>query len=69
MSQPFYTLEEAARMLGMKRDRLSRAINGTASKTPKDGKDLPVLRAKKIGRRYLILESDLKEWALGLPDA
>lgn len=69
MGCPLYTLTAAADMIGVTPERLSRAITGTNSHSKKAGKNLPPLRAKKLGRRYLILESDLVKWAQGLEDA
>jgi excisionase family DNA binding protein len=58
MSEPmFLTREDAAREANVSLDTIRRAINKGS------------LRAKKVGRRYLVDRAALREWFDGLEDA
>lgn len=59
-----YKLIEASLATGISKDMLIRAIHTTDPRC-----DPPPLRAKRIGRQYLILPKDLDDWLERLPDA
>ncbi len=60
-----YSVDEAAIAAGTSRARILQAIHA-AERTPIG---VPRLRAKQMGRRFVILAKDLEEWLESLPDA
>lgn len=55
-----YTIEEAAAATGVSTSTIRKAIN-TINETP--------LRAKRVGKKLLIMHDDLVRWLESLPDA
>ena len=64
MTRLVYSLAEAAAQVSHNEATLRRAIRSTDPNTFP-----PPLRAKRNGRRFLILHDDLVAWAASLPDA
>lgn len=58
--QKAHTRKEAAELVGLHPNQLSKAINATEGHR---------LKAKRVGGRIRILDRDLWEWFDGLPDA
>lgn len=64
--QMFLSLEEAARVAGVKRDTIRRALNTGALKAKRTGWD----SEKKVPTgKYLIARPALQDWFDGLADA
>lgn len=55
-----YSVDEAATLAGVSSDTIRKAIHTL---------DGVALRAKKIGRKYLITHEQLQAWLAALPDA
>lgn len=58
------SLKEASRYAGVSEDVLKRAIHSVAGTG-----DLPPLRARMVGNRYLVLAHELDAWLDSLPEA
>lgn len=56
--------DQAAAYVGMSRATIMEAIHSAGGVD-----DVPPLAAKRVGRRYLILRSDLDRWLHDLPEA
>jgi hypothetical protein len=65
MSRIAYTIDDAAEQVSQSTKTLRRAIHATG----KEDAGPPPLKAKRDGRKYLILHADLEAWAASLPDA
>lgn len=63
-----YTVDEAAEATSVSSKTITRAIHKWMSATP-DSSFPPPLPAKKKGRAYAILGSELRAWAERWPDA
>jgi hypothetical protein len=59
-----YTLVDAAQASGVSVDTLRKALHTTDPRSYP-----PPLRAKRAGKRYLILADELERWLESLPDA
>lgn len=55
-----YSIDEAAQLSGVSSDTIRKAIHSSEG---------TALRAKKVGRKYLITHDQLTAWLSALPDA